>query len=276
VYAPVALDERCITAHLLNERVRGQVVGAAAATACQPACTGTTCPAGTPQCVDDDCVGRWTQCSVTCGGGPQARSRSVLTPAAAGAGRACAALAESADCNTNGCDECTGCVGKSAGPCQNTANGVCPAGTTACTVKGTTLGLVGGAPGDVMCDGCFCKSAGPCRHVKDTSCYGFMWGTTTCPPGTAPVDCQVGAWSKLGTCAAHCGGSSQDVAVGHAGHVRGGARDGDAAVEALHVLAASLARHARGHAVPGCTNQAAGHVSRHRQAPRFRHRLNML
>merc|ERR1719238_618297 len=159
----------------------------------------TTCPAGTTQCEDRDCVvsewSAWTKCSANCGGGLQSRSRKVLTTPA-GAGQACPELSESQDCNTHKCEGCSGCVGGTSGPCQHDKDGTCfdyfpgtkncPAGTTACVVKKNNLGLLGGAPGNGLCSDCFGKSSGPCKHLKDTSCYGYMWGTTTCPPGTAP------------------------------------------------------------------------------------------
>ena len=185
----------------------------------------TACPAGTTQCEDVDCVvsewGAWGKCSAKCDGGLQARARSVLTQPK-GNGAACPDLNEARDCNTHQCNSCSGCVGGTSGPCQhdkdNTCFGYFPGtkacfpGTTACVVKGTSLGLLGGSPGDGMCTGCFGKSAGPCRHVKDTSCYAFMYGTTTCPPGTAPcapTNCEVSEWSAWSKCSAACGGGER-------------------------------------------------------------------
>merc|ERR1719163_2688581 len=187
------------------------------------------CPAGTHECVVQDCVvsewTKWGKCSASCGGGSQSRSRKVLVGPSPG-GMQCPELSESQDCNTEKCNHCVGCAGKSSGPCQQDNNYVChdyyagttncPAGTHDCSVKAKgTFGVLGdeaGDSGDGMCTGCFGKSAGPCRHVKDTSCFSYMPGTTTCPPGTAPcapVNCEVSAWSKWSKCSASCGGGSQ-------------------------------------------------------------------
>ena len=183
------------------------------------------CPAGTTLCSRVDCQvsewGVWGACDAACGGGLQQRSRTVVTAPANG-GKACPALTVSQACNTHACHGCAGCLGGSEGPCMQTNAPVCygyyegtsscPAGTTPCATTGTTLGLLGGAPGDGMCSGYFGQSGGPCQNANNTVCYGFMEGSYTCPPGTAactPGSCVVSSWGEWGACSAYCGGGTQ-------------------------------------------------------------------
>merc|ERR1719300_1584747 len=75
-------------------------------------CGGTACPAlfedqaCNEQSCPVDCVvgafGAWGDCSATCSGGKQTRTRSVTTAAAHG-GAACPALEEEQECNTTAC-----------------------------------------------------------------------------------------------------------------------------------------------------------------------------
>merc|ERR1719183_859759 len=187
------------------------------------------CPAGTTPCAPVNCEvsawSKWSKCSASCGGGSQTRTRKV-TVAPRDGGMECPELSESQDCNTHKCAGCVGCAAKTSGPCQHDKASVCydyyagttncPAGTHDCSQKplGTfaLLGDKAGEPGDGQCRGCFGKSSGPCQHDKDTSCFDFMAGTTTCPPGThqcAVVNCEVSEWGAWSKCDAKCGGGSQ-------------------------------------------------------------------
>lgn len=133
-----------------------------------------------------DCVASewsdWATCSVTCGGGTQARTRSVVTSAAHG-GVSCGDLEETRACNGHACPiDCVVSDWADASSCSV----ACGGGTAVRTRTVVTPSANGGVACPPLAEEVACNEQ-PC-----------------------PSDCVVSDWSEWGTCSAECGGGSQE------------------------------------------------------------------
>jgi hypothetical protein len=132
----------------------------------------------------------WTTCSKTCGGGTQARSRSVISRAEHG-GYECPNVDESRGCNDSSCPiDCQVSAWSSWGECSVTCGGEANAdlaGNTGGGRQTRTRTVVSYAtPGG--------KGCGDLSQDK-----GF------CNTQPCPVDCQLSEWSSFGDCTNTCG-----------------------------------------------------------------------
>ena len=136
-------------------------------------CRVSPCPV---DCVLSD-YSAWTACSVSCGGGRQARTRSAVTDPAHG-GVACAALSEQRNCNGASCPI----------DCKVAAWGVWTACSLSCgtgTMARSRSIDINVAYGGVACP----------RLDAETNCNGHA----------CPIDCVQNAWSAWGACSKSCG-----------------------------------------------------------------------
>lgn len=118
----------------------------------------------------------WTPCTKTCGGGTQARTRSVLSAAKHG-GAACAAGSETRACALASCpSDCT----VSAWDCFACPQS-CGLGITKCVRSVTALAANGGKA---------CPTTQMSRQCSSADC---------------PVDCSITAWGSWSTCSKSCG-----------------------------------------------------------------------
>lgn len=151
---------------------------------------GEQCPAlketrqcNTQQCAKDCQVSewsKWSECSRTCGGGTQTRTRTITSPAVAGG--ECPVLSETQACNSQSCStDCEVSLWSEWSACTKTCGG------------GTRFR----------------------KRVVNKPATG---GGKECPPLTeeescntqpCPVDCEVGPWTEWGSCSKPCGGGVQ-------------------------------------------------------------------
>ena len=152
---------------------------------------GVTCPSlsetqtcGTGPCpvhCDVSVWGSWTACTLTCGGGTQTRSRSVVTHADHG-GYTCPSVQEVQSCNHAECPvDCVQTAWSGWTSCSLT----CGTGSQMRTRSITTMSQHGGVA---------------CAHASEER---------VCSSQACPIDCMVTDWSGWGDCTASCGGGAQ-------------------------------------------------------------------
>jgi hypothetical protein len=121
---------------------------------------------------------RWSKCSLSCGGGAQARTRKVLIAAKHG-GDACPGVKEDRDCNDSPCPvDCTLSEWSKWGKCSKS----CGTGSMVRTKRVQVSAQYGG------------KSCGATKATK------------TCIARPCPVHCTVSSWSKWSKCSLSCAG----------------------------------------------------------------------
>lgn len=182
--------------------------------------------------------GSWEACSASCGGGVQARRRSVTKPAT-GAGT-CVHLTEERECNTGLCPvNCQTSEWSEWSPCSV----ACGTGVQARTRSILRNPMYGGQPcGNLVqaqeCQGTDCaaadadcvlspwgdwsectRSCGGGERLRTRSVLsaasggGAACGHTTevqeCNTQGCPVACEVGPWSSWSSCSRTCGGGSR-------------------------------------------------------------------
>ena len=156
-----------------------------------PSDEGEQCPAlsenqncNTHSCPVNCVVSVWgdfSACSVTCGGGVQTRTRSVVTPASDG-GDDCPSLTEDQNCNTHNCP--VDCVVSEWGD-FSACSVTCGGGIQTRTRSVVTPTSDGGAACPALSEDQVCNTDG------------------------CPVDCVVSEWGDFGACSADCDGGTQ-------------------------------------------------------------------
>eukprot|EP01012_Entosiphon_sulcatum_P029449 TRINITY_DN358_c0_g1_i1.p1 TRINITY_DN358_c0_g1~~TRINITY_DN358_c0_g1_i1.p1 ORF type:complete len:2229 (+),score=276.12 TRINITY_DN358_c0_g1_i1:2833-9519(+) len=145
-----------------------------------------TCVANPDTCISlYDCqVSAWSfwgNCSSTCGGGQQKRTRTVTSVPGPG-GAACPALEEVQACNTQPCaNDCQVSAWSAWGPCSTNC-----AGGTRKRTRTIVMPAQNGGKG--------------CPALEESE---------TCGADPCPVNCVVSAWSAWGACSTKCGGGQQ-------------------------------------------------------------------
>ena len=203
------------------------------------------CPGGTTECADASpvaCVvdpwSEWGECTATCGGGTQLRTRGVSSPASHG-GDACGDLFESRTCNTAACSVPVACEVSEWGAWDECS--VDCGGGTQSRARSVVVPASGG--------GAACPLLTESRTCNDDACVGepvdcviSEWGPwSECVAGSADqsrsrsvvtsasnggsacpselvqtrtsvcvVDCVASEWSDWGPCSLACGGGVQD------------------------------------------------------------------
>ncbi len=139
-------------------------------------------------CPIDCVVGDWTdweECSVTCGGGEQERSREIVVYDDHG-GALCSDydLFETQDCNDNQCPvNCEVSQWTEYSECTVSCGG----GEKTRTREVTQPAMYGGE-----------------------ACPEDLTDTVECGTAPCPIDCEVGDWDDWGECTASCGGGTQE------------------------------------------------------------------
>ncbi len=154
----------------------------------QPGPGGAACPVlmqtepcNTQLCIVDCEVSAWSafgNCSVTCGGGTQTRTRMIITQPQNG-GAACPVLSEDAACNTQPCVDCAVSAWSAWTPCTETCGGGTQTRTRTVTQQPDPDGL-------------------QCPVLMETQACNEM-----------PCDCVLSDWSQFGECSAPCDGGTQ-------------------------------------------------------------------
>lgn len=157
------------------------------------ACKNRECPV---DCQHTEWTG-WSQCTKTCGGGTETRTRRITRNAAHGGTPCPTNLSETRACNTQGCpvdcaysewgnpSACSGEAGKFARVGNTTVP--CGKGTRTLTRTITRQAANGGK-----------------------ACTEALQKTEACDTGVAcSVDCVVGSFGAFGVCSAECGGGQQ-------------------------------------------------------------------
>lgn len=192
-------------------------------------CSNKQCPT---ECVVSD-WSDWSECTATCGGGVQHRTRFILKYPQ-NTDKQCPPLVETRECNTQGCAvNCQLGPWSEWSPCSAKCEGGTRTRTRAVTVPAANGGAACGALSEVE----------PCNtQVCDRDCDVSDWSawsecTTSCGPGThsrtrvirngpsgkgaacpslsetvdcahqaCPINCAVSEWSPWTPCSASCGG----------------------------------------------------------------------
>jgi hypothetical protein len=196
-------------------------------------CTTTESVACNTHACPVDCVeggwSAWGSCSVSCGGGSQARTRGVSVSPANG-GRACGALSGAQSCNTNACPGWY--VAASGVSCTT----LCSSNVHACNVGAMALITSPSAfnaarariasPPFSSCSAftASTSASSPAFVTSSTSClFAQSAATTTCAATTSdrricccsttgsacPLDCAVDSWTPYSDCTVSCGGGTQ-------------------------------------------------------------------
>jgi len=123
----------------------------------------------------------WGDCSKSCGGGTQRRTRPITTQPSGG-GHACPATEDTQPCNTQACSvDCAVGAWQPWGDCSKSCGG----GTQRRTRPIITQPSGGGHP---------------CPATEDTQ---------PCNTQSCGVDCGVSEWQNWGSCSKSCGGGMQ-------------------------------------------------------------------
>jgi hypothetical protein len=140
-------------------------------------------------CAEQDCpvdckmstFGAWSDCSLSCGGGSQSRSRSASVNQAYG-GITCPAATEMRTCNSQDC----------------------PVSCELSTWSQWSECSVGCG------DGTHTKTRTIIRDVSNGgSACGILTHTAACDAGPCPVNCVVSAWTAFGPCSKTCGSGTR-------------------------------------------------------------------
>lgn len=209
----------------------------------QPIAGGKECPldpetqkCGTSPCPAEDCIPdewrQWSQCTKTCGGGNQTRSRSIKSPALYG-GASCS-LNESQSCNDQPCPIPCEWKWSPFGVCDKTCGGGSRQRrvivTRAAAFKGTacpttTVSFRRCNTDDCPPPPCIMSSFGDwslcsktCGTGKQTRSRVIVRNgpgcnateeSRTCSPDECPPPCVIGSWSSYSACSATCAGGKK-------------------------------------------------------------------
>ena len=167
---------------------------------------GDVCPPGSSRCDPVDCKvstwNQWSQCSATCGGGTQWRSRNMIV-SPKHVGEPCPALVDVRPCNEEACPNpvCGDCWPGTSGECVSDIGvcydmmaapfNICPGNTVRCSGGGDVHHPKDDIDGDAagQCINCWPGTDGMCKDTQSGQCFPFYTGTTTCPGST--VRCSV-------------------------------------------------------------------------------------
>jgi hypothetical protein len=170
-----------------------------------PTAAPTPVPTPGPTPLKQDCVltpwGRWTMCTLTCGGGMKSSSRDVETPASSG-GKPCGATQSNKACSQQKCGtDCVSTWGK-----WSACNLPCGGGIRTRRAYIDEEPKNGGEP-------CIAKQQDPCNIESCAPTMAPSPAPTLAPtqqPTPAPtperVDCDVSEWDVWSTCSVKCGG----------------------------------------------------------------------
>lgn len=190
-------------------------------------------------CASDCQVSQWvgsSPCSLSCGGGVQAQSRAILTPAV-GNGTACPILQRTVPCSPSYCPvDCIVSQWLSFGPDQTCGTSTVTAtrrvlqassnGGMACpALQKTALSILPPCPQDcVVTDwadfdpcstSCSTGTKPQSRSIILTPvdggapCPSTLFRTEPCTLQGCPTDCVYSSWQNVGECSASCGGGYQ-------------------------------------------------------------------
>merc|ERR1719498_1768689 len=190
-------------------------------------------------CPLDCVVGEWSQygeCTHTCGGGSQTRTRSLTQPAFGGA--ACPASSSEQDCNTHSCPvDCVVGAWQSWGDCSASCwtgtqtrirtftqpsfgGALCPTSEDSrqCNTHACPIDCIEGEWSHDATTATCSVSCGAGTYTKTRTLTQPQYGGRACGPssevvncnhGDCPVHCSVGEWSAWDACTESCGTGSQ-------------------------------------------------------------------